>query len=99
VDGDGRQHAPVALHADDSRWPDGMLFFRNAPISEVITSANSYALHRITLPDKKTAALRFTGAFRANDTAGLTLLLSETFHLSISRDAKGQYLLTPSSQK
>ena len=96
VEGDGLQHAPVAIHADDSRWPDGMLYFRNAPLSEVITSANSYAVHRIALPDKQTAALRFSGAFRANDTAGLTLLLSETFHLSVSRDANGQYLLTPS---
>jgi transmembrane sensor len=92
--------APVVLPIAESRWPSGMLSFSDAPMVDVIKAANLYAQRAVVLGEPDLGELRFTGTFRANDTASLAALLAETFQLVVDRDAGGHFVLRrPTSKK
>jgi transmembrane sensor len=86
--------SPVPSADEESRWPSGMLSYQNAKLSDVIADANRYALHPIRLGDASIGALRFTGTFKAQDTARLARLLAETLSLNLTRDPGGGFVLS-----
>lgn len=84
---------PLSSSGEESRWPSGMLSYANARLSDVIADANRYALHPIRLADASTGALRFTGTFKAQDTARLARLLAESLSLTLTQNPDGGFVL------
>ena len=90
--------APLqSLRPLEARWVSGMLSFENARLADVVAAANRYSMTRIILTNAVSRDLRFTGAFKATDAAGLAKMLAATFALRLSQDAKGNFLLAASA--
>lgn len=78
--------APVAVSASETRWPSGMLFFEDAPLAEVVASANRYSRTQIVIRDPAAGERRFTGTFRAGQPGQLADMISSMFDMSVERD-------------
>lgn len=81
----------AALHA----WSDGWLVFENARLDDVAHAINAYRPTAVRIADPGTAALRFTGRFRAADTDALLGALPELFPLAAVMHADGSVELHP----
>lgn len=99
VSDSGPAAAPTALRAGDVRWTSGMLSFEDAPLAVVVAEANRYSRTRIELDGDDLSHIRFTGTFRADDTAGLARMLAKAFHLRLSRRQDGSFLLSATTGK
>jgi hypothetical protein len=71
-----------------------MLVFDDRRLADVIAQANRYSEHPIVLADRASGALHFTGTVAAKDTEGLAGLLAASFHLALTRDAEGNFILS-----
>ncbi|ODU80723.1 MAG: hypothetical protein ABT10_15995 [Novosphingobium sp. SCN 63-17] len=85
---------PVAATGEITGWPSGMLVFDDRRLADVIAQANRYSEHPIVLADRASGALHFTGTVAAKDTEGLAGLLAASFHLALTRDAEGNFILS-----
>jgi transmembrane sensor len=61
---------------DLSAWRDGWLVFDNTPLGDALASVNSYRNQAIVSTDPRVNALRLSGRFRTNDSAGLVAALT-----------------------
>ncbi|GAA0308505.1 FecR family protein [Sphingomonas oligophenolica] len=86
--------APQPVSAAATHWPSGMLTFENAPLAQVVREANRYNVTQISLVGGTVQALRFSGTFRPTDPSSLARMLAAAFHLRLTRDAAGTYLLS-----
>ncbi|MCY1507693.1 FecR protein [compost metagenome] len=67
-------HADPVRQADTaalSAWRDGWLVFDNTPLGDALAAVNSYRNAPITGADARIDAMRLSGRFRTNDSAGL----------------------------
>ena len=85
--------SPVPLAIEATRWPDGLLFFENEPLADVVAAANRYSTAQIVLSGPTVANLQFTGTLKASDPGGFARILAATFDLSLSRRGTGDVLL------
>lgn len=76
-------------------WTRGMLQFNATPLAEAVAQANLYSPGRKIVLPGDVAAMRVTGAYRIGDLEGLARSLAAAFHLTLSRSASGDFLLTP----
>lgn len=74
-------------------WTRGMLEFDGTPLGAAVALANRYSNSKIVL-SQGLEKLRITGAFRAGDNLGFARTLAAAFHLSVSRDRKGDFVLS-----
>jgi transmembrane sensor len=61
-----------------SAWREGWLVFDNMPLGEALATVNSYRTRPIVSASERVDALRLSGRFRANDSAGLVAVLPMT---------------------
>lgn len=94
----GSQNVPMPLHAQETRWPSGMLSFDDARLAEVVAAVNRYSTARIILADPAIGNFRFTGTFKARDVQGFARMVTATFNLGMSEDENGNLLLALRSQ-
>ncbi|RLJ38409.1 FecR family protein [Acidovorax sp. 106] len=70
---------PGAVQKTDTRtlsaWREGWLVFDNMPLGEALATVNSYRPRPIVSASERVDALRLSGRFRANDSAGLVAVL------------------------
>jgi transmembrane sensor len=70
---------PWAVQKTDTRalsaWREGWLVFDNMPLGEALATVNSYRPRPIVSASERVDALRLSGRFRANDSAGLVAVL------------------------
>ncbi len=85
--------APVAIRVPETRWPSGMLSFEDAPLADVVASANRYSRTRIVLHDPALGERRFTGTFKAGEPAQLAEMVGSMFHMSVERDQDDNLVL------
>ncbi len=72
-----------------SAWREGWLVFENTPLAEALATVNAYRTQPIKAADARVAALRLTGRFRANDSAGLLAVLPSILPLRVRPQAGG----------
>lgn len=77
-----------ALTSDGSAWTRGMLQFDGTPLAEAVALANRYSQQKIVLRPG-IEQLRVTGAFKADDAAGLAKSLAQAFNLNLERTPIG----------
>jgi len=85
--------APVAVSASKMRWPSGMLSFEDAPLEEVVASANRYSPTQIVIRDPAAGERRFTGTFRAGEPGQLADMIGSMFDMSVERDQADNLVL------
>ncbi len=88
--------AEAVRHADAaalSAWREGWLVFENMPLAEALATVNAYRSQPIEAADARVAALRLTGRFRANDSAGLLAVLPTILPLKVRAQADGSVQL------
>ncbi|QNU14880.1 FecR domain-containing protein [Thermomonas sp. XSG] len=73
-------------------WRDGLLAFRDAPLSEVVAEFNRYNARKLVLADAEAGALRIGGNFRWDNTEGFVRLLEAGFPVHAEAD-KGRIVL------
>jgi transmembrane sensor len=90
---DIRNGQPGAVRQADattlSAWREGWLVFENTPLAEALATVNAYRTRPIEAADARVAALRLTGRFRANDSAGLLAVLPSILPLRVRPQADG----------
>lgn len=69
-------------------WRDGLLAFRDAPLSEVAAEFNRYNARKLVLADARAGALRIGGSFRWDNTEGFVRLLEAGFPVRAETDAQ-----------
>jgi len=87
--------APIAIKVPETRWPSGMLSFEDAPLADVVASANRYSQTQIVLRDPAGGERRFTGTFKAGEPAQLAEMIGSMFDLSVERDQRDNLVLAP----
>lgn len=94
---DIRNGQPEAVRQADattlSAWREGWLVFENTPLAEALATVNAYRSQPIEAADARVAALRLTGRFRANDSAGLLAVLPSILPLRVRQLADGRVQL------
>lgn len=73
----------TASTATMSAWRDGWLVFENTPLNEALKTINAYRANPIVSVDARVDALRLSGRFRANDSAGLVAALPMILPLTV----------------
>lgn len=69
-------------------WRQGVVEFRDQPLSEAVTQLNRYTRARIIIRDPKVAALRITGVFKTGDVKRFGRSVSQVLPVRmIARDA------------
>ena len=87
---DGRAEAARAADpAAMSAWRDGWLVFENTPLGEALATINAYRATPIVAADARVEALRLSGRFRANESAGLVAALPTILPLTAASRADG----------
>lgn len=80
---DGASPAPRAVQAADSAWTSGMLVFEDAPLEQVLATANRYARRKVSIDDPALGALRVTGTFHSDRPDELAATLAQAFGLEV----------------
>ena len=69
-------------------WRQGVVEFRDQPLSEAVRQLNRYTRAQIVIKDPKVAALRITGVFKTGDIKRFGRSVSEVLPVRmIARDA------------
>lgn len=89
----GSAAVPVAIRVPETRWPSGMLSFEDAPLADVLASANRYSRTQIVIRDPAVREHRFTGTFKAGEPAQLAVMIGSTFDLNVERDSDDNLVL------
>lgn len=76
-----------------SAWREGWLVFDATPLGEALATINAYRLQPIVSPDPRVNALRLTGRFRANGSAGLVDALPLTLPVTAQANPDGTVTL------
>ena len=66
-------------------WRDGMLAFRDTPLSQAIAEFNRYNTRQLVIGDAGVAALRIGGNFRGDNADGFVRLLEAGFPVRAER--------------
>lgn len=93
VDGRGVDPVPTAADPRAARWPSGMLSFENAPLADVVASANRYSRTQIVIRDPVLGGRRFTGTLRVGEPAQLAAMLGAMFGVRVGSDRAGNLIL------
>ncbi len=67
-------------------WRNGVLTFRDTPLSSAVTEFNRYNTRPIVIEDDQVAALQIGGIFRATQPEAFVRLLSEGFPIQVVMD-------------
>lgn len=70
---------PLAQVNEMLDWPNGMLAFRDAPLTEVAAEFNRFNTRKLVIADANAAALRIGGNFRWDNVDGFVHLLEVGF--------------------
>lgn len=85
--------SPAAIRAPETRWPSGMLSFEDAPLADVLASANRYSRTQIVIRDPAVGERRFTGTFKADEPVQLAEMIGPMFGLRIEHDQNDNLIL------
>lgn len=77
---------PTTIRPPEARWPSGMLSFEDAPLADVVASANRYSRTKIVIADPAAGQHRFTGTFKPGDSMRLAETIGSMFRLRVDRD-------------
>jgi len=77
-----------------SPWREGWLVFEATPLGEALETINAYRQHPIQSPDPRVNALRLTGRFRTNGSAGLVDALPLTLPVAAHTHPDGSVTLS-----
>jgi transmembrane sensor len=80
---DGASPAPQRAPVADSAWASGMLVFEDAPLSQVLATANRYSRRIVSIEDPALGSLVVTGTFRADRPDELAATLAAAFGLEV----------------
>ena len=72
-------------------WRDGLLAFRDAPLSEVVAEFNRYNARKLVIGDAEAGALRIGGSFRADNATAFVRLIEQGF--PVRADASGDRIV------
>lgn len=86
---------PIAFAKAQPSWPEGLVDFDQAPLSDIIEQANRYSSLHISLGDPALATLKISGRFRINDAERLAENAAQVFNLSVDRSTPGEIVLSP----
>lgn len=86
-----RQADTAALAA----WREGWLVFENTPLGEALATVNSYRAQPIVTADARVDAMRLSGRFRSNESAGLLAALPSILPLVAVPQTDGSVVLRP----
>jgi transmembrane sensor len=78
-----------------SAWRDGWLVFENTPLGEALATVNSYRAQPIVTADARVDAMRLSGRFRSNESAGLLAALPSILPLVAVPQTDGSVVLRP----
>lgn len=84
--------------ADGRLWPQGLLDFHGAALADALIEANRYGPPRIVLASPSLSALQISGVFKAHANAELAASLAAMFHLTLTRNEAGDYILAPADK-
>jgi len=90
----GQVGAVAPFAASSTRWTAGMLSFENAPLASVVAAANRYSDKPIVLADPSLGELKFTGTFKAADTADLARMIAAMFDLTFDASDRRRFALS-----
>ena len=82
----------------DKNWPARMLEFDNTRLDEAAALANRYSRVQLKLGNQRIRGLHVSGAFRADDVAGLARSLAAAFDLRLVTLPDGNLLLADDNQ-
>jgi transmembrane sensor len=90
---------PVRVRTDDvgtlTSWREGLITFKDTPLSEAVAEINRYAGRPILLADGATGRHRLSGTFRVGDPQRFARLMTELFPLEMGRTKEGNPILKP----
>ena len=86
IDGSAAPARPTKIRPPEARWPSGMLSFEDAPLADVVASANRYSPTKIIIADPATGQRRFTGTFKPGEPSRLAETIGSMFRLRVDRD-------------
>jgi transmembrane sensor len=64
-------------------WRNGVLTFRDTPLSSAVAEFNRYNTRQIVIDDERVASLQIGGIFRATQPENFVRLLSEGFPIHV----------------
>lgn len=76
-------------------WREGLITFKDTPLSEAVAEINRYAGRPILLADAAAGRHRLSGTFRVGDPQRFARLMTELFPLEMGRTKEGNPLLKP----
>ncbi|WP_066660706.1 MULTISPECIES: FecR family protein [unclassified Sphingomonas] len=93
IGGSAAPARPTMIRPPEARWPSGMLSFEDAPLAEVVASANRYSSTQIIIADPAAGQHRFTGTFKPGEPSRLAETIGSMFRLRVDRDRPGTLVL------
>lgn len=93
IGGSAAPARPTMIRPPEARWPSGMLSFQDAPLAEVVASANRYSSTQIIIADPAAGQHRFTGTFKPGEPSRLAETIGSMFRLRVDRDRPGTLVL------
>ncbi len=79
---------PLAQVRSMLDWPNGMLSFADAPLSEVVAEFNRFNTRKLVIADADAATLRIGGSFRWDNEDGFVRLLEAGFPIRAEADVR-----------
>jgi transmembrane sensor len=76
-------------------WRDGRLEYTRAPLADVVSDINRYALHPIEIEDPAIAKLTFTGTVFTDSIDSWLVALPGALQVQVARSAEGTVRLRP----
>jgi transmembrane sensor len=67
-------------------WRDGIVVFRETPLSEAVAEFNRYNTRQIYLDDPALGSMRIGGHFRTRNSEGFVRLLADAFPIRVEED-------------
>lgn len=80
------QKEPMADIERTLSWRNGVLTFRDTPLSAAVSEFNRYNTRQIVIDDERVASLQIGGIFRATQPESFVRLLSEGFPIHVVMD-------------
>lgn len=93
IGGSAAPARPTMIRPPEARWPSGMLSFEDAPLADVVASANRYSPTQIIIADPAAGQHRFTGTFKPGEPSRLAETIGSMFRLRVDRDRPGTLVL------
>ena len=75
---------PLGVQAKQIDWRDGVLEFKSAPLSEVVSELNHFSRRRIEIADRHLEDVMFGGRLHVRDISATLFLLAQVTPISIT---------------